>query len=481
MRHDGEVESPTGSLRHGGDCAWWGLRIALAAAAGSPLSKPYRTAPSPTSGMPGGVPFIVANEAAERFSYYGMRAILVVFMTKHLVAADASAAPMTDAEAREWFHVFAAAVYFFPLLGAVLSDFVLGKYRTILLLSLVYCAGHLALALDGTRLGLSVGLTLIAIGSGGIKPCVSAHVGDQFGRANAGLLQKVFGWFYLAINFGAFLSSLLTPWLLDHAGPHVAFGVPGLLMLLATWVFWLGRHRFVHVPAAGTGFVDELRDPLVRASLKRLCGLYVFVAVFWSLYDQTASSWVQQADRMNRSFLGFEWLPAQVQAVNPLFILTLVPVFTYAIYPFVERFVRITTIGKITAGLFLTVPAFLIPAWVEMRIADGDLPSIGWQLLAYLIITAAEVLVSITCLEFSYTQAPRSLKSFVMSLYFLSITAGNLLTSAVNAFIQNPDGTSRITEVQYYLLFAGFMTVAAFAFAITTRGYREHLILQEEA
>src|SRR5690349_6289906 len=95
----------------------------------------YRTAPAPTQDMPGGVPYIVANEAAERFSYYGMRAILVVFITKHLLDASGSPAPMTDTQAREWFHVFAAAVYFTPLFGAVISDVFLGKYRTILLLS----------------------------------------------------------------------------------------------------------------------------------------------------------------------------------------------------------------------------------------------------------------------------------------------------------------------------------------------------------
>jgi POT family proton-dependent oligopeptide transporter len=142
--------------------------------------------------------------------------------------------------------------------------------------------------------------------------------------------------------------------------------------------------------------------------------------------------------------------------------------------------VPLTARGKIDFGLFLTIPAFLIPAWAQSQIDGGGMPSIGWQLLAYLIITSAEVLVSITCLEFSYTQAPRSLKSFVMSLYLLSITAGNLLTSAVNAFIQNPDGTSRISETTYYLLFAGFMSAAAVVFTLTSRGLREAAILQEE-
>src|SRR6185369_16488434 len=141
--------------------------------------------------------------------------------------------------------------YFLPILGAFLGDAILGKYRTVLFLSIVYCFGHLALALSHTRLGLVLGLGLIALGAGGIKPCVSANVGDQFGRSNQHLLERVFGWFYFSINLGAFASSVLTPLLLKEYGPHVAFGVPGVLMLLATIVFWLGRNKFVHIPPGG--------------------------------------------------------------------------------------------------------------------------------------------------------------------------------------------------------------------------------------
>lgn len=196
------------------------------------MASSYRTAPAATRRLPPGIPYIVGNEAAERFSYYGMRTVLVIFMTRYLRAADGSVDPMSEADALGYYHIFSSAVYFFPLMGALLADLFLGKYRTIILLSIVYCFGHLALALDETRVGLAVGLMLIAIGSGGIKPCVSAHVGDQFGKSNAHLLQRVFGWFYFAINLGAFASSLLTPWLLHNVGAHAAFGVPGLLMLL---------------------------------------------------------------------------------------------------------------------------------------------------------------------------------------------------------------------------------------------------------
>jgi POT family proton-dependent oligopeptide transporter len=176
----------------------------------------FGTKPFVTSTMPPGVLYLVANEGAERFSYYGMRAILVVFMTGMILSPQGELDPMGEAEAKTYFHIFASAVYFFPFVGAMLADAWWGKYQTIIWLSLVYCGGHLALALDHTRVGLLVGLTLIAIGSGGIKPCVSANLGDQFGPMNRHLLSKAFSWFYFAINVGAFCSMMLTPELLKH-------------------------------------------------------------------------------------------------------------------------------------------------------------------------------------------------------------------------------------------------------------------------
>jgi len=424
----------------------------------------YRTSPQAIAGMPSGVPYIVGNEAAERFSYYGMKAILVVFMTTLLVGRDGSPAPMNAGEAKFWYHAFSAAVYFFPIAGAIVADFLLGKYPTIMLLSLVYCAGHAALALDESRTGLAIGLALIAVGSGGIKPCVSAHVGDQFGPSNESLLSRVFSWFYFAINLGAFVSSLLTPWLLDRFGPGWAFGVPGLFMAAATVIFWLGRHSFVHVPPSGLAALKEACGPEARAALGRLALVYCFVAVFWALFDQTGSSWVLQAAKLDRTFAGIEWLPSQVQAVNPLLVLGFIPLFSYVVWPALERITPLPPLSRIAIGLFLAAASFAIIAAAEWRIEAGARPTIGWQLAAYAVLTAAEIMVSVTCLEFSYTQAPLALKSIVMGLYLLSVSAGNLLAAAVNWLTTGGDGQPLVTGTTYYLLFAGAMLAAAICF-----------------
>jgi len=435
----------------------------------------YKTCPDPTNSLPPGIPYIVVNEAAERFSYYGMRAILVVFMTQYLMNSSGQPDVMSENEAQGYFHLFVSSVYFMPLFGALLADGLLGKYRTIIFLSLIYCLGHFALALDDTRMGLLIGQGLIAMGAGGIKPCVSAHIGDQFGIANRHLMTKVFGWFYFSINFGAFTAMLIIPWLLYRYGSSVAFAVPGLLMLLATVTFWSGRYRFVHIKPAGINFIKEMFSPVGIASLGKLASIYAFIAVFWALFEQTGSSWILQAQKMDRIVFGFELLPSQIQAANPLLIMILVPLFSYVIYPFLSRFFVLTALRKMTIGLFLTVIAFAISSIIQMQLDNSLTPYIAWQLLAYLLLTSAEVMVSITCLEFSYTQAPKTMKSFVMAFYFLSIAMGNLFTSAVNFVIHNDNGSSKLAGANYFWFFTGLMLITAALFLFVSHRYQEDI------
>lgn len=441
----------------------------------------YLSTPSPSPRIPAGIPYIISNETAERFSFYGMECILVIFMTQCLMGTNGRPAVMPEGEAKTLYHLFVSAVYFTPLLGALLSDVLLGKYRTIMCLSIVYCLGHLALALDDTRLGLFTGLALIAVGSGGIKPCVSAHVGDQFGTMNKHLLEKVFGWFYFAINLGAFASTLLTPWLLSRSGPSLAFGVPGVLMFIATVAFWMGRWKFVHIPPGGRAFLRETFGQEGLAALFKLAVICVFVAMFWALFHQTGSAWVLQAEKMDRRWLGHEWLSSQIQAANPLLIMLLIPTFAYGIYPALGRVFTLTPLRKITIGFFLTAAAFGISAFIETRIAAGLRPSIAWQLLAYVILTASEVMVSITYLEFSYTQAPRKMKSVIMAVNMLSVSLGNAFTAAVNYLIQNPDGTSKLSGTNYYGFFTLAMLVTALGFIAVAARYREKTYIQGEA
>ena len=444
-------------------------------------SPAYRTTPVKTDRMPPGILYIVGNEAAERFSYYGNNSILVVFMTRYLLDRAGRASPMSPAQADTWYHAFVSCAYFLPVLGAFLADAVLGKYRTVLFLSIVYCCGHFALALDDTRLGLVIGLGLIALGAGGIKPCVSANVGDQFGGANEHLLPRVFSWFYFSINLGSAFSTLLIPELLDRSGPRLAFAVPGFFMVAATVVFWLGRRQFVHIPPAGVR--AYLRALGRRENLRALGNLLLpvpFVAMFWALWQQNFSSWVLQAYHLDRRLFGVDWLPAQIQTVNPLFILVMLPLFSYALYPALNRVFRLTPLRKIGLGLFLMAGAFLIVAGIQARIDAGGHPTILWQILAFLVLTAAEILVSVTHLEFAYTQAPREMKSLVMCTYLGAIALGNVFTAAVDFLIQNPDGSVKLAGAAYFYFFAAVMAVTAVLYIAAAACYRGRTYTQDE-
>jgi POT family proton-dependent oligopeptide transporter len=473
----------------------------------------YLTSPPKIATMPPGVPYIIGNEAAERFSYYGMNSILTIFMTKYLMDKMGHLSVMPAAAAEAWYHTFVSVLYLLPLVGAVLADAVFGKFKVVLALSIVYCFGHVTLALIGSpvahmmepRYLLAIGLILIALGAGGIKPCVSTNVGDQFGETNKHLLTRVFNWFYFSINAGSFISTLLIPWLLEpytasesfrasspllaaffespklHS-PDVAFGLPGVFMLIATIFFWAGRKKFVHIPPVGWGkYVAEIFN---KETLKVIANVLIpvpFVAVFWALWQQNFSSWIVQAESMDRHLFGIEWLSSQIQTVNPIFILILLPVFSYWLYPMVEKVVKLTPLRKIGAGLFVTAGSFFLVAVIQKWIDAGARPSITWQVWAFVILTVGETLVSPTHLEFSYTQGPVKLKSLIMCTYLLAISLGNQLTAAVNFFIQNPDGSVKLQGASYFMFFVYVMLGTAVLFAIVTPFYKGRTYLQDQA
>ena len=650
-----------------------------------------RTIPDPElTKFPPGIPYIIGNEGCERFSFYGMRAILYVYVVGLFVNLKGLAPEVARAEATATTHLFFAAVYALPLVGAMVADRLLGKYRTILWLSVVYCAGHAALALFedpalqqsmfgqvfvDTINGLYIGLGLIAVGSGGIKPCVSAHVGDQFGKGNWHLLQKVYNAFYFIINFGSAFATILIPLIrgkvitdpvtgfmtYEHSVGW-AFGVPGILMGLATIFFWMGRKTFVHVPAtqpfklglmdvlAGTflflvigvpiffldmvgawsgylneqvvhcgsvawpmliqavgplgigmaswavivtalgcfvafvliyaarqrihpddGFlaltfqalkarvlredfgpgeapksahVQDLRDhwlygPVARKhssalaegplAVWKIISVFLLISVFWALFDQHSSTWIEQAKSMNLvvdlSFGGFlgagaglgvivglaiglsaarlkggvaggmlmglgvgvglGWLayefgpyelqPSQISAANPFMVMILIPLTTFGLCPLMARLgisphpLRRMTMGMATAGL-----AFVAVALLQSAIDGGAKLHVGWQLIPYTIITLSEVMVSITGLEFAYSQAPKRMKSVIMGFWLFNVTLGNLLVALIARLPDMP-------PEKFFWIFAVLMFVAAALFGLRGKFYRYKEFTQDDA
>jgi POT family proton-dependent oligopeptide transporter len=401
-----------------------------------------------------------------------------------------------ESDAKAYFHYFVMANYLTPLLGGWIADRFWGRYSTILWISFGYVAGHAALAIWETRTGLLVGLSLIALGAGGIKPCVSAFVGDQFGPSEKTLMQKVYGWFYWSINLGSAASYLTIPALLQRYGPSVAFAVPGVLMALSLLVFWAGRRHYVRaepsgpnphgflrvvghaVRKLGTGrpgshWLDTAREVHPEEAVEgaksvfRVMAVFAAVMLFWSLFDQKSSSWVIQARAMDRFVLGRELSPAQLQVFNPFLVMALIPLFTWVVFPFLERRgVSLAPLRKMTAGMFLTALSFGAAAVVQIFIDRGGAPPHAlWQLPQYVLLTVGEILVSVTGLEFSYTQAPRSMRSTMMSLWFLAIALGNLLTAVIVKLVP-------FQGAAYFWMFAALMLAAAVVFRAVARRYR---------
>ena len=337
----------------------------------------YKTTPDLTDKAPAGIWHILTNECAERFAYYGMTFILFTFMTEYLLGPSGHKMPMNSSDAKSYYHLFKAANYAFPIIGALMSDIWLGKFRTILWFSVLYCIGFIFLMVDQTRSGLFIGLFLIALASGIIKPCVTANVGDQFGQKNKHLMTKIYNWFYFAINLGAYVGPFLTPLLLynENFGPRWAFGLTAVAMIIATVAFWLGRKRYVHAKPAGISFVKKCFSETGMKSVLNLAGLYVFIAMFWGLFEQTGSSWIEQAKNMDLHFI-IDWKADQIPSSQALFVMAMIPLFSYVVYPVINKIVKLTPLRKIGIGMVITASAFIIIIWIAFQLNGGFIANI---------------------------------------------------------------------------------------------------------
>jgi POT family proton-dependent oligopeptide transporter len=463
------------------------------------------------SRFPKAVPFIIGNEAAERFSYYGLRSILVTFLVAGFYSKMESSTTAANARANEVTHLFVTLSYFMPLVGGILADWYFGKYKIILWISIVYCLGNVFTSSFTTSLPLfSTGLVLIAIGAGGIKSCVSANVGDQFDKSNQDLLSKVYGWFYFSINAGSMVSTVLIPTMYDKFGPRIAFGIPGILMALATIIFFSGRKMYVRVPPAGVNrnnlifisfyalthlskkqkgqsWLDVAKGPFDPEKVEgmkavyRVMSVFFFALAFWIVWDQNLSEWVLQAAKMNRTIgigsWSFTMLPGQVQTFNPVFLLIFIPLFNYWVYPFFDRIgIKTTPLRRLGTGLVLTGVSFAVVAFSQSLIDHGATPSIWWQILAYVILSAAEVLVSITGLEYAYTHSPKSMKSTMTAVWLMVVSMGNLITAAVQANIADHGILEKpLTGAGFYWNFdVALIAVFVVAFLIVSPRLKEH-------
>ncbi|XP_043586858.1 peptide transporter family 1 isoform X1 [Bombus pyrosoma] len=350
--------------------------------------------------------FIVSNEFCERFSFYGMRTVLTLYLRNQLKYDDNTSTVI--------YHVFTMFVYFFPIFGAMLADSLMGKFHTILYLSIIYALGQLLLSLSAAPpLGIPsrefslLGLLLIALGTGGIKPCVAAFGGDQFILPlQERYLSTFFSLFYFSINSGSLISSFLTPLLRsdvtcfgENTCYSLAFFVPAVLMTLSVVIFLLGRPLYRITKPTGNvvlnvskcvsyaiykkftsknekrenwlEYADDKYDKSLINDIKaalQVMKLFIPIPIFWALFDQQGSRWTFQATRMDGEIGNFLLQPDQMQVFNPFLVLAFIPLFETCLYPLMRKIGLRTPLRILSIGGFLASLSFVVAAMVEYQL-----------------------------------------------------------------------------------------------------------------
>jgi len=368
-------------------------------------------------GFPLQVGFILGNEFCERYSYYGMRTVLVLYLSSDLIGWDENTATAV-------YHAFTVLAYLFPLLGAIIADSSWGKYWTIFWLSIVYAIGSginmmsAIKPIGGDNLAVhaalaSVGLFVIAFGTGGIKPCVSAFGGDQFSDDQDDYRKSFFSLFYFAINAGSLVSTFVSPLIRSEVSCFgdecyaLAFGIPTALMVVAILLFAIGTPYYKRVEPEGNIFLEvsrvigyalkvrgkvpskernkehwldyaedgtRERSQIIRdiKYVLKVLVIYIPLPLFWSLFDQQGSRWTLQAVRMNGVIGDVLILPDQIQLCNPLMIIALIPLFEVTLYRWLRaKNINFSPLKRMGLGMWLAGLAFVVAAIIQNMINEN--------------------------------------------------------------------------------------------------------------
>jgi POT family proton-dependent oligopeptide transporter len=386
---------------------------------------------------PRGLSTLFFTEMWERFSYYGMRAFLILYMTAPVTAGGLGFA---DDRASYIYGLYTGSVWAAAILGGLVADRILGQYRSVLAGGVVIAAGHFVLALDVLS-AFYLGLMLIVIGTGLLKPNVSTLVGSLYGpgdrRRDAG-----FSLFYMGINLGAFLGPIIAGYLAQRVNWHVGFGVAGVGMTLGLVQYVLGsaplraaEQQLKAKPAGGTGSA-QAPSGLTGDDYKRMAAVvvfFVFVSIFWGAYEQAGSTLNLFADRYTRlEAAGFSFPSSWFQSVPALFVILLAPVFAWLWTSLGDR--QPSTPAKFAYGLLFAALAFLLLMPAGTLAQTGVKVSPMWLVGAYFLLELGELCLSPVGLSAVTKLAPTQLVGLAMGIWFLSNSAGNMLAGWAGTF-----------------------------------------------
>jgi dipeptide/tripeptide permease len=413
----------------------------------------------PTS-HPKALYFIFWGEFAERACYYGMRAILSLYMIKCL--------NIEEANATSYYSLYKMACYMLPLLGGYIADRYIGKYWAIVGFSIPYVIGQSLLAY-GDRDLLIFSLALLAFGSGVIKPNISSLLGMTYDQQRPGKLNlraQAFLWFYFSINVGALISQFTLPLVRDYVQNHysiklayqVAFAIPVIFMVGSLIAFAIGRPYYaVEKPGPGPKLTPEERSKQ-RKVITSLLGVFLLIVLFWIPYEHNDVQWIYFADKymdLSTPWLSAHGGPEKISAdayqwINALGVLILLPFFAWFWPRFDPTGKRVSPIQKMFAGFLFTATGPLVMAVCAYFAQHGSSVSALWLVLAYFLLTIGEVLVYGTGLDFSYGQAPTSMKSMITACFLLTNAISNLFNSFWTRNYDNPDGVFPLPPLTFF-------------------------------
>jgi len=393
----------------------------------APGAETYDRPASNSADQPQGHPpafwFIFWGEFAERASYYGMRAILPLYLVEVLKFSEQDGASI--------YSIFKMAVYFLPLLGGFLSDRYIGKYWGIVGFSVPYVLGHFVLGIEHVY-AMIIALSLLAIGSGVTKPNISTLLGLTYDQQRPGqeqLLSAAFRWFYLSINIGALISQFVMPVLRTDYSYRTAFQFPAWLMVGALLAFAAGK-PFYAVEKRSTATLTPEERRQRWETLKTLFGFFALVVFFWFGYEHNDSLWVYFADKhMNLTlpWLGITVRGDQFQWINALCVILFVPTITLLAGALDPKQRIFTAYNRVLVGFLVTTLSIATMSLAGFLAHGETKVSVVWIIVAYVLLTLGEVLVYSTGLELSYTAAPKNMKAFITACFLVTNTFANFM------------------------------------------------------
>ena len=413
------------------------------------------------------------TEMWERFSYYGMRALLTLYLISEVSRGGLG---WSSAEAGQLYGIYTGLVYVTPLIGGYLADKFLGYRSAVIIGGLLMALGHASLAVEPLPF-FYTGFGLLIIGNGFFKPNISSMVGQLYPEGSK-LKDSAYTIFYMGINMGAFLGSLICGYLGENIGWHYGFGAAGVGMVLGLIQFYIGRHRLGKIglkpEKKPVGTIEEPKEPLTKVERDRLVvvlTLSFFSILFWLAFEQAGSSMNIFAYKFtDRSLFGWEVPATWFQSINAFFIFTLAPFFSMLWVKLAKKNLDPSGPYKFAIGLFLLGLGFAVLVFGSLSIPKGAETagvSMIWLVLAYLLHTMGELCLSPVGLSFVNKLSPARLIGVMFGVWFFASAIGNYIGGALAGMIDEMAKTQSMSS--FFLIFVGIAFVSAFLLFLLSR------------